>query len=254
MKDVKELNLTNNPGFVLNQIEKGNEFIDSNRSRWICPITGLEMNGVYKFYCLLTCGCVISERAYKSMQSTFKCLKCDQIYTDNDLIVLNPNDDDLMLNQDRYNARKSAAKISKQKTNNVVAVAEAKVETQVCTDDNKLEEIESLSASSKLSSSEHKKIHDVAGVEEKVCLDDKKVPENDHASSKISSIGHKRSHTQTEIGKKPVENSNKNDPKRAKSIQEDPNTSSIYKSLFTSSDKAKNQQKAHWVTFNPQYF
>ena len=69
LKDVKELNLTTNPGYIENQVEKGNEFIDSNRSKWICSITGLEMNGVYKFYCLFTCGCVISERALKSMHS-----------------------------------------------------------------------------------------------------------------------------------------------------------------------------------------
>ena len=42
--------------------------------------------------------------------------------------------------------------------------------------------------------------------------------------------------------------------KKVKSVQDDPNASSVYKSLFTSSEKAKNQQKAHWVTFNPQYF
>jgi hypothetical protein len=42
--------------------------------------------------------------------------------------------------------------------------------------------------------------------------------------------------------------------KKVKTIQDDPNVSDVYKSLFTSSDKAKNQQKAHWVTFNPQYF
>lgn len=49
LKEVKELNLTANPGFKDNQIEKGNEFIDANKSRWICPITGLEMNGIYKY-------------------------------------------------------------------------------------------------------------------------------------------------------------------------------------------------------------
>jgi Cdc6-like AAA superfamily ATPase len=42
--------------------------------------------------------------------------------------------------------------------------------------------------------------------------------------------------------------------KKVKSVQEDPNASEVYKSLFNTCDKAKNQQKAHWVTFNPQYF
>lgn len=42
--------------------------------------------------------------------------------------------------------------------------------------------------------------------------------------------------------------------KKNKSIQDDPNASEVFKSLFTSSSKAKNQTKAHWVTYNPQYF
>ena len=41
---------------------------------------------------------------------------------------------------------------------------------------------------------------------------------------------------------------------KLKGIQDDPTTSKVYKSLFTSSDKAKNQQKPHWVTFNPMYY
>ena len=38
------------------------------------------------------------------------------------------------------------------------------------------------------------------------------------------------------------------------SLQEDTNVSDVYKSIFNTCEKAKNQQKAHWVTFNPQYF
>lgn len=42
--------------------------------------------------------------------------------------------------------------------------------------------------------------------------------------------------------------------KKAKAIQEDPNTSTVYKSLFTTSEACKKQPRAHWVTYNPQYF
>jgi len=40
------------------------------------------------------------------------------------------------------------------------------------------------------------------------------------------------------------------------SIQQDPTTSDLYKSLFTTSDAAKKKEKnkAHWVTYNPLYF
>ena len=37
------------------------------------------------------------------------------------------------------------------------------------------------------------------------------------------------------------------------SVAKDPNASSVYKSLFTSSVAAKNQMKAHWITYNPFY-
>ena len=36
-------------------------------------------------------------------------------------------------------------------------------------------------------------------------------------------------------------------------ISNDPEASKVFKSLFTSSDKAKNQTKAHWITYNPFY-
>jgi len=43
--------------------------------------------------------------------------------------------------------------------------------------------------------------------------------------------------------------------KQAKAtIQSDPTTSSAYKSLFTSSEVAKNKPTAHWVTYNPLYY
>jgi len=38
------------------------------------------------------------------------------------------------------------------------------------------------------------------------------------------------------------------------SVAKDPNASEVYKSLFTTHKTAKNQQKAHWVTFNPCYY
>lgn len=37
------------------------------------------------------------------------------------------------------------------------------------------------------------------------------------------------------------------------SVAKDPNASEAYKSLFTSHQTAQNQQKAHWVTYNPFY-
>lgn len=42
--------------------------------------------------------------------------------------------------------------------------------------------------------------------------------------------------------------------KKPKTIQDDANASATYKSLFNTHATALNQPKAHWVTYNPQYF
>lgn len=44
------------------------------------------------------------------------------------------------------------------------------------------------------------------------------------------------------------------DEKKPKSIQNDPNASSAYKSLFNTCEKAKNQQQPHWITHNPLFY
>ena len=50
-----------------------------------------------------------------------------------------------------------------------------------------------------------------------------------------------------------VVNGSSDDKLKFKSIQQDPKASSVFKSLFTTSEKAKKQPKGHWVTYNPQY-
>lgn len=42
--------------------------------------------------------------------------------------------------------------------------------------------------------------------------------------------------------------------KAGRSLQDDPNIPNSVKSMFTSSEEAKKQPKAHWVTHNPLYF
>lgn len=39
-----------------------------------------------------------------------------------------------------------------------------------------------------------------------------------------------------------------------RSLQDDPNKSKVFKSLFTSSEECQKQPRAHWVTYNPQYY
>lgn len=107
LKDIKELQLTENPSFKENHNDLGNEYLDVYSSPYICPLTGLEMNGKYKFCAIWTCGCVISDRALRSIKSNnseekLSCPKCGLEYTSNDdVIILNPEDDDIILMDQR---------------------------------------------------------------------------------------------------------------------------------------------------------
>ena len=42
--------------------------------------------------------------------------------------------------------------------------------------------------------------------------------------------------------------------KKLRTIQDDPQATEVFKSLFNTHKTAKQQQQAHWVTYNPQYF
>jgi hypothetical protein len=116
LKDVKELNLTDNPSHSVGK-EDAYDATNINKfsSPFICPISGLEMNGTYKFCYLFTCGCAFAEKILKSVKtngtetSQLKCMKCDQIYSSLDLIVLNPDDDDAKINESKMIKRAEIA-------------------------------------------------------------------------------------------------------------------------------------------------
>lgn len=205
LKDVKELSLVSNPSYISNKQENADESAVLTKSQYICPVTGLELNGSFKFYYLFNCGCVFSERAYKTIQNKFKCLKCEKVFGHNDLIILNPDDEDIELNLTKLKHRKELA-------------AQAKADKK---SKNKESSVKASCANS---------------------------TDTDHKIKKRSidevSEGAKSSKMTAKVG----------DTKKAKSIQEDPNTSDVYKSLFNTCDKAKKQTQGHWVTFNPQYF
>ncbi|KAI2663927.1 Replication termination factor 2 [Labeo rohita] len=70
IKDVKELNLTDNPAWEGERRNiKGDCYEDMHCAMFICPVVGLEMNGKHKFLYLQTCGCVFSERALKEVKT-----------------------------------------------------------------------------------------------------------------------------------------------------------------------------------------
>jgi hypothetical protein len=63
-QDVKVLNFTPN--------RAKNDEISGPRTvaDYMCPVSGLEMNGKHKFVAIWSCGCVFSERALKHVPTT----------------------------------------------------------------------------------------------------------------------------------------------------------------------------------------
>jgi len=195
LKDVKELQLTKNP--IYDEKLAGREYKDFNIAAFICPVVGVEMNGKSRFSFIWTCGCAFSERAIKEVKSAESvCPKCSVPFAPDDLIVLNPSDDEI----EEMRTRMAVRREHRQKA------AKAK-RTSKAND-------ESTSAEPSTSA-----------------------PKRKAATT-----------WQQPASKMPKEAA------AGSSIQSDPRASKTFKSLFTTSEAGKNAPRAHWVTFNPQYF
>ena len=85
------------------------------------------------------------------------------------------------------------------------------------------------------------------------------ISEDASCSKKVKFATKDKEHSIPKVGKQ-LQLKNRAPPekpteeKKPNSIQSDPKASSAYKSLFTTSEKCKNQMKAHWVTHNPGYY
>lgn len=106
LQDIKDLKLTENPSYK-REDEKGDNHVDHQAAPYICPISGLEMSGKFKFCLIWTCGCVLSERALKQFNEKL-CLKCQKPYTDDDIVILNAADQDLELMISRNKLRQKS--------------------------------------------------------------------------------------------------------------------------------------------------
>ncbi|XP_046428683.1 replication termination factor 2 [Neodiprion virginianus] len=118
VKDVKDLNLTDNPAYEGPKAEKGDCYVDGGRSPYICPVIGLEMNGKYKFCFLWSCGCVMSERSLREVK-TKVCHKCQQPFDETDIVIMNAEGEDLEQMEQRSAMRKLQRKAQKKRVHNV---------------------------------------------------------------------------------------------------------------------------------------
>ncbi|XP_062316079.1 replication termination factor 2 [Osmerus eperlanus] len=220
IKDVTELNLTDNPSWEgEGRNTKGDRYEDMHCSMFICPVVGLEMNGKHKFCYLQTCGCVFSERALKEVKTEI-CHKCGDPFQDGDMVVLNGPKDEVDKLMKRMVEKRAKAKTKKSK---------------------KSKGSESVSKTS--DSKENPDSSQVDSVEGKTST------QTDGESSQ-SEAGPSGSASSSNGVKSPV------GPGSKRSIQAMEEKSEVYKSLFTSHSSAKRTkaQTSNWVTHTPYHF
>ena len=236
LKDIKNLKLTANPSF--------SEEEDKN-APFICALIGLEMSGQFRFVALWSCGCVFSERALKELKSNV-CNMCQTPYTEQDVIILNGNAEDVALMETRMASRVARLKAEKKDKKDKKSKIKKEIIETVTSKTSEMPETSSTSAA---------KISSKTSVGIKI--------EPNSSSSATSS----RTLNKNSIIANPMNQQNKralisdkisHDPEFKKSkkdyeVSKDPKATEIYKSLFTSHESETNQERAHWVTYNPFY-
>ncbi|CAJ0592540.1 unnamed protein product [Cylicocyclus nassatus] len=139
LKDFKELKLRENKDFKKDEV-KGDEYLDSNQSEFLCPVTSLPMNGINKFIVNWKCGCVFSERAVQEVKSNV-CYGCSGPWDPKDSVVLYP-DEELLEEYKQKLAAERAEKKNKKKNgeNGVEKVNGESAEKTVVNGEHKKEE------------------------------------------------------------------------------------------------------------------
>ncbi|XP_034441381.1 replication termination factor 2 isoform X1 [Hippoglossus hippoglossus] len=124
IKDIKELNLIDNPEWEGERRNaKGDRYEDINCGMFICPVVGLEMNGKHRFCYLQTCGCVFSDRALKEVKTEI-CHKCGDPFKHEDIVYLNGSKEEGEKLREKMEAKRANAKTKKSKKSKVTEQAE----------------------------------------------------------------------------------------------------------------------------------
>ncbi|XP_056404045.1 replication termination factor 2 isoform X2 [Hyla sarda] len=112
IKNVIELNLTDNPAWTGGKGNTKGDTYDEQRAQFICPVVGLEMNGKHRFCVLRQCGCVFSERAIKEIKTDI-CHKCGKNFNEDDIILLNGDKNEVEELRKKMDERRLKAKLEK---------------------------------------------------------------------------------------------------------------------------------------------
>lgn len=246
MKDIRDLHLTPNP--IYKDEDKTEGLLDTRSAPYICKLIGLEMSGKFRFIALWSCGCVFSERALKEIGSKV-CLICQAPFTDDDVVILNGTDSEMEQMATKIELRAAQRKADKK------SKKESKKQSASCTVtpasisavEIKEEPTDSERAmpSTSLQPIVSTKIIKTVFIK----------PEKD--SGREEKAGPSGSSKQA---KRQAVNDAMLDPAMKKlkedgefSVANDPKATAVYKSLFTSHESAQQQDRAHWVTYNPFY-
>lgn len=112
LKNVIELNLSENPAWSGDKGNSKGDKYDNPCVQFICPVVGLEMNGRHRFCVLRRCGCVFSERALKEIK-TDVCHKCGAEFQEDDIIILNGAKEEVQELRRKMEERKLKSKMEK---------------------------------------------------------------------------------------------------------------------------------------------
>lgn len=259
LKDVKELKLTTNPAY-------GSE--DSNNSKhvpFICKLIGLEMSGKFRFVGLWSCGCVMSEKALKEIagESTSGifgnssvggvCPLCQQPFSVEDVVIINPGEEELELLQlkieMRLNKRKALKKEKSEKKAIKLEIGEKGTESLRIKTEGTEAEIKSNTLVFMESGSTSKEAASFS-LKQKVNFKPEDLKQSNTTQAPIQLVANPK---RLGANKACLEDPDIKRLKTDYSVAKDPNASDVYKSLFTTHHTDKEQSRAHWVTYNPFY-
>ncbi|KAM9525135.1 replication termination factor 2 isoform 2-T2 [Salvelinus alpinus] len=227
IKDIKELNLTDNPAWEGERRNtKGDRYEDMHCAMFICPVVGLEMNGKHRFCFLRTCGCVFSDRALKEVKTEI-CHKCGDPFKEEDLVVLNGTKEEVEKLRKIMEEKRAKAKATKKSKKSKFAEAVSKP-------------------------SESKENPDSS---ETVFAEGKTSTENGEDRSQPVP-GPSGSSSSSKVVKPLAASGSLAESGSKRSIQSMEEKSETYKSLFTSHSSAKRTkaQTSNWVTHTPYHF
>ncbi|XP_071760012.1 replication termination factor 2 [Centroberyx gerrardi] len=220
MKDMKELNLTDNPEWEGERRNtKGDRYEDMHCAMFICPVVGLEMNGKHRFCYLQTCGCVFSDRALKEVKTEI-CHKCGDPFQGEDIVVINGTKEEVEKLKEKMEEKRAKAKSKKSKKS-------------------KVSETVSKPSDSKDNTSSPQ-----------VDLAERSSEQNGSESSQSAVAGPSGSSSTSKGAKSSTASTTK------RSIQNMEEKSEVFKSLFTTHSTAKRtkDQTSNWVTHTPYHF